>query len=256
MMGLFLVFMPPLFLSTMMPMILYRRVLVSNTKIQTTKADNFTVPLSMAGDRHEFFCSSFCLREVWCNLFCSHFPDEESCYLSEVIVMPTYIEDPLVTPPTLLTCYTKRPLDLATYAYIIAGEQNYENPRRVKENLVDGIYTFKQIDGFTTENNVSECWFELDLGDVMEFSNVVMVAEHSTLASLRMLNVEVRVGVEAVPFPPDFTEYKFFGHYPGPASMNEEIIITLPSPVFARYISFQKLEDNGQGFCLGHVQVF
>lgn len=176
--------------------------------------------------------------------------------MSRVIVMPTYIEDPLVTAPTLLTCYTQRPPDLATHADIISDGVHPNFPQRIAENLVDGIYDFTIKNGFIANMPFNSWWFELDLGEVKEFSSVLLVAVTSNTASKTMLNVEVRVGVQQAAAPPDFTDYTFFGHYPGPAMKDEEITITSSSPVSARFISVRKLERNNYVLSVAHVQVF
>ncbi|XP_042211612.1 uncharacterized protein LOC121859007 [Homarus americanus] len=165
--------------------------------------------------------------------------------------MPTYVE---TNKTDAITCYTRRPKDYAATANITAGKQHIRAPSKVKESLVDGIYGFNSEEGFKTTTKDKDKWFVLDMGKEVTFTHVLLIAQRTSTAN-RTADIEVRVGTSAVMPPEGFTAYSLFGWFPGPAYPNQEIVLTSPQPVSARFISVQKMSGKSP-LHLNHVEVY
>ncbi|KAK3874743.1 hypothetical protein Pcinc_020340 [Petrolisthes cinctipes] len=212
-----------------------------------------SIPIPQGADLN-MYCGQACTRQDWCKLWCADSSSDTPCILSNIVVMPSYNE---LNTADALTCYTSRPKDHATNAVITAGQQVIEKPLMVKENLVDGIYSYYKDERFSTRKSASDKWFVLDFGRNVSFQHVVLYAQEGNNAVYQFRDVEVRVGNVEVTTPPSgFTDYVLFGFFQGRASPGQVVDLWSPNLVWARFVSVQMLRDNGYGFQLGHVEVF
>ncbi|KAK3873627.1 hypothetical protein Pcinc_021376 [Petrolisthes cinctipes] len=168
--------------------------------------------------------------------------------------MPAY-EDP--TPLTASECFSTRRYDFVTHATITTGQQNVWVPLGIKENVVDGIHSFGGDDNFVSTLDGDAQWLVIDFGNPKKFTQVLLIAEASPNAAMSLLKVEIRIGntTTTTAPPAGLEEYTLFGKFPGPATPNQEIMITSNKPVSARFLSLRKF-DHQFIFAVGHIEVY
>lgn len=228
----------------------YYSVMVSNaTLVQSKTLKTLPIP---PGASHTLRCSNGCSLLPWCNLWYRN-PSTDLCFLSDIIVMPTYVENSMVDDA--LTCYTRRHRDFATGA-LIYGLPDVDV--KFKENLVDGIYFQKKVHECHMMQVVEgNPWFMLDLREPVTFRIVKLIVQPggSSGVLLKTKNLEVRIGTSIVDTLGNFEAFKVFGKFIGPATYNrQEIVLGGSKPVTARYISVQKTIQ--EKFQLCHVEVY
>ncbi|XP_042874683.1 uncharacterized protein LOC122254892 [Penaeus japonicus] len=200
-------------------------------------------------------CASVCNLDPECQLWCHESLNRE-CLLSDMFVMPTYVETNMADA---LTCYTKRHKDLATGAYAEGSALSIDFPRRTVENLADGIYDRQNmLQCFMTGNSVYQPWFLLDFGEPVAFRVVTFFAQSTGAASFvrNIGEMEIRVGMVAVGSPGDFSSYDLIGSFPGPATeYDQEIFFEFPTPITARFLAVQKMMADTK-FQVCHLEVY
>ncbi|KAK4308306.1 hypothetical protein Pmani_019988 [Petrolisthes manimaculis] len=227
-------------------------LLTAKSTVQST-ADPLPPEAMASRDKKIKYCSITCHRLSWCRVWCTDDPTA-GCTFYDLIVMPAY-QDP--TPLTATECFTTRRFDFVTHATITSGQQNVWVPLGIKENIVDGIHSFGGDDNFVSTIDADAQWLVIDFGNTKKFTQVLMIAEASPNAAMSLQQVEIRIGnttTTAAP-PEGLQEYKLFGKFPGPATSNQEIMITSHKPVSARFVSFRKL-DYQFIFAVGHIEVY
>ncbi|XP_042886986.1 uncharacterized protein LOC122262858 [Penaeus japonicus] len=222
---------------------LFHKVLVSRATIMTSqRLESAVIPLN---NFQTLRCSTICISLSWSDLWCSD-ASTGQCLFSNMIVMPGYVGG--TSADDVLTCYTRRPRDMATNAVIQATISNYNTPSRVKENLVDGIYDRQTLDScYTSEKSETNHWFVLDFGVPLTVRSVRLFSQPGGTAYMvtYLANLEARVGMSPVNTPGDFSSYAFFGIYLGPASsFSQEIVIEAQAPMTARFLSVQKVSGT------------
>ncbi|KAK3860872.1 hypothetical protein Pcinc_033107 [Petrolisthes cinctipes] len=232
---------------------LMRSVLISLQRVQAasnTEQESLDLP---PGARPALYCSNKCTHLNWCQLWCAYPSNTPThCLVSNIFVMPNYQETNMADA---LTCHTTRPKDLATNAIITAGTQHPSFPLRVKENLIDGIYTYNRDDCFHTDSSNSDRWFTLDFGQPKCFQHVILYAQDGSEANIRFRNVQVRVSnVTGVTSPADFAAYDLFGEFPGAASLGQVVEMKSAKPVCARFVTGHMLYNFHFQVC--HNEVF
>lgn len=193
-------------------------------------------------------CSSTCCRIQWCNLWCRD-PALNICLLSDLIVMPSYKEPNMADA---LLCFTSRHRDYVTGASIAAGESLKEDQTRTKENLVDGIYGYALSSCFASEYYTNP-WFVVDLGSVRPIRFVKVIMQNNEY-SIKHYDYQVRLGTEEAT-PEDFTSYKLFGVFDGPAVANQEVVFHSVSPVMARFVAVLRVSRN-RSLQVCHLEVY
>ncbi|KAG7167841.1 hypothetical protein Hamer_G010245 [Homarus americanus] len=227
---------------------LWHQVLVSLAKVSSyKKVEKITLSTNSTVI---WTCGNTCIKLGWCNLW---YPDfsARTCTFYNTFVMPTYRE---TYNGDAILCYTKRPKDYATNANIIAGLQ-YAVASKTKENLVDGIYYFDIKTCFQSDSADEEKWFVLDLGAVVTFSHIMVVAQPNSNAYNNMYGLKLRVGTSPLESYTGFSAYDEFGEFPGRAYESQEILIQSPKAVSARFISGEVSPDSGT-LQLCHVEVY
>ncbi|KAG7159273.1 hypothetical protein Hamer_G022556 [Homarus americanus] len=227
---------------------LWHQVLVSLAKVSSsTNIKNITLSTNST---MVWTCCNTCIKLGWCNLW---YPDfsARTCTFYNTFVMPTYRE---TYNDDAILCYTKRPKDYATNANITAGLQ-MTIPSKKKENLVDGIYNFNILNCFHTDSAEREKWFVLDLGAVLTFSHILLVAQPNSSAKRTMYGFKLRVGTSPLESYTGFSAYDEFGEFPGRAYESQEILIQSPKAVSARFISGEVSPDAKQ-LQVCHMEVY
>lgn len=237
-------------LSAVKPLTPFRRVQVRRETVE--KAPLMEVVPFDQESLQTLRCSRMCDDKPWCNLWCLD-PSHKQCYYSETIVMPDYNETMM---SDVLTCYTRRPKDLATGTVINGTDTN--DIYRIKENLVDGIFSMEST--FTCyKPKISDYpWFMIDFGTPVMFRLVKIVIQNvgHVRHYLIFQEIEVRFGMSALDNPGNFTSYNIFGRFAGPApESSPEIVFEVSKPVKARFLSVQKMEVNSH-FFVCHVEVY
>lgn len=188
-------------------------------------------------------CSVICGWRSWCDLWCRD-ASSDVCFFSNIIVTPGYSAE--VPTADAMACFTRRPKDLATGAAIDASPHFAARVLRVKENLIDGIYDLQTVDMcYMTLTGEDLPWFVIDFGKPVSVRLVKFFTQPTGQSYWvqSVGNLEVRVGVEPVTMPGDFSAYDHFGHYQGPATKyNQEVVVEAPAPMTARFLSVQKME--------------
>lgn len=235
------------------PLTLFRRVEVSYSAVLASRRLE-SLPLA-PGTPPAPVCSRGCGALPWCDLWCED-ASAARCVLSDLVVMPGYGES---STADALACYTRRHKDLATGAAIEATPSEPKVPLRVKANLVDGFYDRWTMDQcYHSKTGEASHWLLLDFGKPATFRLVkIFVQAKGDFAMVNAArNLEVRIGTEAVSAPGDFGSYAQFGFFVGPASaFGEEIVVERPTPVRARFVSVQKINDpETVQFC--HIEVY
>lgn len=236
---------------------LWRPVSVSLSRIRYSdtgifKGKNHSLP---EGIDATLYCSKICTLHDWCNVWCPNpSTSPTQCYISSLIIMPTYLE---TIADAALTCYTSRPKDFATNARITAGETHQNENHKIKENLVDGIYNYSTSQCYRSTDQPDQTWFALDFGKRVTFSQVILMAHgNKNLSRVHFTGIEVRVGNMEVTPPTGFANYDLFGVFPGEAEPNQVVVFQSPKPVSARFMSVQKMVDNDEALQVCHIQVY
>lgn len=250
---LLLLLLPPLPMEARM-LSLWRGVPVSYMKvINAGKTQLEDVPMPH-GAGATLYCSKLCTRRSWCNLWCPHPSiNQTHCIVSDIIIMPTYIETSL---SDVLPCNTRRHVDLATNAIITAGEETPPAVDKVKENLVDGFYSYQMSELYASPQPADKKWFVLDFSQTVTFTHVILYVQNNDRAHIQFVDVEVRVGNVTVTPPSGFSGYDLFGFFPGAAFYGQVVMMVSSKPVSARFVSVQMLRDNLRPFQVAHVEVY
>ena len=215
---------------------MFHKVFVSPTMVSSSKSETLSDTETV---HHDVLCSHACTLYQWCQLWCR--TSSFICTFYSALVMPTYID---AFPDDALPCYTRRPRDLATGAKAITGT-TYPNAN--VSILVDGIYDMTRQSCFKTKKARTYQWFLLDLGMKRTFSHVRLRAQPNPYANIMFSDLKVYIS--------DDESKRFYGEFIGPAYENQEVDLTSPSPVHARYIDVQR-NYSGQHFQVCHVEVF
>lgn len=232
---------------------LFRRVEVSRTKLARSQNTELgQLPSGLSGSVR---CAAACTVDPRCQMWCQGASSEE-CLVSDMVVTSAYVEADLADATA---CYTRRLKDFVVGASIEGSPVHPNSPLRVKENLIDGIFNQDNNDNcYRTDNNLNRPWFVLDFGTAVTFRFVKLFAQAN--GSLNMVktiaDLEVRVGMAAVPTPGDFSSYQLFGSFTGPAvEFGQVIVLESPAPVTSRFLSVQKMQD-AERLQLCHVEVY
>ncbi|KAG7167636.1 hypothetical protein Hamer_G019032 [Homarus americanus] len=228
-------------------LVIWKTVLISQTRLyQASIIEVYDPP---AGTNQAIKCSNTCRGLGWCNVWCKD-QSTSSYIFSNMIVMPTYTETYLTDA---LTCYTLRPRDYATNAYITAGNNKVISAD--KEDLIDGIYGFTDNEVFSSKEDPEDSWIFFDFGQVVTFSHVTLVANPGSDVNT-FKDVQVSVGKYPPTMSPEgFDDYEVFGWIPAPWWGSQEVEMESTSPKSARYISIRKVFNN-DGLKVAHVQVY
>lgn len=235
---------------------LMRRVLISLGRVTTgapyTQVESFDFP---EGASTALYCSSKCVCQDWCRLWCAHPSTAPTqCIISDIIVMPTFHEADM---SDAIICHTTRPKDLATHATITGGNHNNTYPDYVKANLIDGFYSYYHRQRFMSAKDINEKWFVLDFGTPKTFQHVFLYAQEDSNAYRGFTEVVVRVGNMTVVDPPaGLAAYEMFGMFPGKAEPRQVVQMKYRNPVKARFVSVQKILDDQYEFMISHIEVF
>ncbi|KAK3893604.1 hypothetical protein Pcinc_002578 [Petrolisthes cinctipes] len=217
----------------------WHRVLVSYDRItgaSNSQQQSLLMPVAVSPG---LYCSRICSSLAWCNLWCPNpSTNPTQCILSNIIIMPTYQETNMADA---LTCHTIQNKDHATNAIITDAGVNPDRPERVKENLVDGIFTYKISENFASRDTLDFMWFVLDFSQIVTFSHVVFYVQDNSIANRVFRDVQVRVGNTPVTPPSGFASYDLFGVFPGAASPGQVITLQSQKPVSARFVSVQMM---------------
>lgn len=229
---------------------LFHRVWVSNAVMMASDRIESVIP-SRSQRFSNVRCSSVCMLAPWCQVWCRGSSSDE-CFLSNMIVMPAYVESNMADA---LACYTRRQRDLATYASIQGCP--LMNDLKAASNLVDGIYDMKTLTTCHLMSYITNPWYLLDLGAARTFSLVRLYGMPAGKASglLNVRDLEFRVSVSPAATLGDFSSFDLFGTFVGPATeFNQEIVLTVATPVTARYLSVQR-SGTGIFFQTCHIEV-
>lgn len=232
---------------------LFRRVEVSySTILASLRLESFPIT---HGTTLTFMCSRRCSVLLWCDLWCVDVSAAQ-CLLSNLIVMPGYSEP---NTADAISCYTRRQKDLATGAGIEATQTEPNIPLRKKENLVDGFYDRWDINQcYHSKTDEVNHWLLLDFRKPATFRvvKIFVQAKGDFNMVIAARDLEVRIGMEAVSSPGDFSSYALFGYFVGPASAyGEEIVVERLSPVKARFVSVRKVNSPAT-VQLCHIEVY
>ncbi|XP_050712176.1 uncharacterized protein LOC126996096 [Eriocheir sinensis] len=191
-------------------------------------------------------CGAACMRHDWCHLWCRAAPTH--CLLTSLIVsgsyQPTSLQD-------VLTCYTSRGPEMAFGSGITSSPPR--DAIRVKENLVDGVFRGDVRNCAIVErDNSSNPWFLVDLRVDRLVSKVVLKAQPTDLAEIRMSGIEVKVG--DVEEAGDFTSYTLLGTFNDSLVAGQEVALLPPAPVRGRYVSIQR--TNIRQMQIAHLEIF
>lgn len=229
---------------------IWRHVPASYSKVTGAKKTTQEEPPIPPGASPILYCSSLCSHRAWCGLWCHN---SSNCIVSNLIVLPTYLETNLAD---VVPCHTRRSKDLATNAIITAGEEDPPLASRPKENLVDGYYSYIMGDIYESPPPADKKWFLLDFSQPVPFTHVVLHAQNNDRANIQFVDVEVRVGNVTVTPPSGFSAYDLFGFFPGGAYEGQVVDMVSANPVYARFVSVQMLMDNLRPFQVAHVEVY
>lgn len=191
--------------------------------------------------------STICRDLVGCAVWC-HFPSGTYIF-STMIIFSSVVETNL---DDIIDCYTTRGGELASTATITGTPAFSVQPWRVKEKLVDGIYS--QGDWYSGEKDQDQ-WIMLDFGKVVPISRVLIFAQENQNANVALIDFEVRVGTSPVVAPGGLSDYDLFGKFPGEASPSQIIVFESPKPVQARYLSIQKFNTTFL-FTIAHLEIY
>lgn len=224
------------------------RVEVSRTL--ATAPERYAILNIPPGASHTLRCSSGCAASPECRLWC-HDASANSCILSDVVVMPDYEE---TNTADAIPCYTLRHKSFVSQATIESSQEWISNHAgRLKENLMDKSFITGTLDYCLLLEAVTFPWFLLDFGEPVTFQHVRIIAQTGIYVD-KFRNVEVRVGTSPVSTLGDFSSYRLFGKFTGPATQNQDIHFEVPAPVTAKFISVQKMELDWFQPC--HVEVY
>ncbi|XP_064081862.1 uncharacterized protein LOC135198220 [Macrobrachium nipponense] len=230
----------------------YRLLRISQARLNSgsLKTSSRRVPPS----RYNYLlCSRSCSEMEWCNLWCKDPSSDEICLFYDMYVVAQYKETELADA---LACYLQKRPDFVVGSIVIGPPPRAAFPTRVKENLIDGIYT-RTIGECYVPNEYSNPFFKIDFGSVKPVQKVTMVLQPNSVAE-NVYDIEVRVGTEDLP-ETDLDQYRLFGFFPGPSSAGLAIVFKRPDPAMARYVIFRRFPDPalcdpnavpGISFCL------
>ena len=188
-------------------------------------------------------CSNICSADEDKRLCC--LLSDGSCLVSKMIVTPSY----KTGSSDVYSCFTEYRNDLANGAGIYASSQ-YDS-ERVKEFLVDGIYSFNR-DVFVTKYRPNS-WVLLDLNKEAYIMEVrIFAGSNDHYTPLYFTNIEIRVGNSFINSG-DFSSYKLFHHHSGGAVPRVVMKFVSTSNERGRFISIQQLRDHH--FQMGHIEV-
>lgn len=231
---------------------LWRPVVVSLDKITAYNTSVTETHSISQGVSPKCYCSFRCAIKDWCKLWCVD-SSNTNCIISNIIIMPTYIEQ---VPTNTIQCHTNRPKDFATNAVITAGKQDSSKHLRVKENLVDGIYGYYKEESFLTKTDWVNRWFNLHFGKPVKFQHVIVHVERNSHAADTFKNVEVRVGNVSVTGPQELFTYTMFERFIDGATNGQIIEMQSPKPVVAQFLSLYKYKYNSNGLLVAHIEVY
>lgn len=227
---------------------LWRRVAVSRSLLPSSlHLEHRALPVSLVVSA-AMVCANACCGVRWCNLWCRD-PALDACLLSDLIVMPGYVE---AERHDATLCFTRRPKDYVTGATIEAGERLREDPRRRKENIVDGIYGYRLDMCFASEY-FSNPWFVVDFGVAKPVRFVRILMQNNEFAT-KHYDYQVRLGSEPR-VSHDFYTYRLFGIFDGPAAPNQEIVFRSEAPVMARFVAVLRL-SRLRSLQVCHLEVY
>lgn len=227
---------------------LWRRVLVSRALLPSSlHLERRALPASPAVSP-AMVCSNACCRARWCNLWCRD-PALDACLLSDLIVMPGYVE---AEGSDATPCFTRREKDYVTGAAIDAGERLREDPRRRKENVVDGIYGYR-LDMCFASDYYANPWLVVDFGVARPVSHVRIIMQNNEYA-MKHYDYQVRLGLEPE-VSHEFKTYKLFGVFDGPAIPNQEIVFHSETPIMARFVAILRF-SRIRSLQVCHLEVY
>lgn len=228
-------------------MVSYSRMTLYTTMQQET-------PLIPPGSTDRVYCGSTCLRLGWCKVWCSYpLTTPTNCIVSDTIVMPEYNEPNMADA---IACQTTHPQDKVTNALISAGVNPTWFPNKLKENLVDGIFSYNADEYYCSATPNAENWILLDFTKVVDFTRVLIYASNSPYADKYLYDLEIRVGNATVTPKAGLAAYVLFGTFTGPATANQVVELTSPSPVYARFLSVEKVTVDWYEFEIAHIEVY
>lgn len=182
-------------------------------------------------------CGAMCMRHDWCQLWCHDQPHD--CLLTSLIASASY--RPLQADKSLFVCYTSKKFDFVVGSKVTSSDSI--DDRRIRENLVDGIFTGNRYNSAcVVQDNATTAWFLVDLGVPRLVSEVVLMAQPNEKASTYFRDIEVQVG--DVPETGNFSSYTLLGTFVGPGTSHQEVVVRPRVPLTGRYVSIQKMSDD------------
>ncbi|XP_064101049.1 uncharacterized protein LOC135211738 [Macrobrachium nipponense] len=220
----------------------YQLLVISNSTIYRGASRILTEDLDETGSARfsKLLCAAMCLNLSWCNLWCLDPVENSTCHLFRMYVVAQYKENNMADA---ITCYTSSITDYVVGAAITGAPADSTMAARVISSLMDGIYT----------NQAGECYFsgdrynpfiKLDIGSAKPIRRILIVLQPNSNV-VKFYDIEARVGLEDKA-EAAFSEYLFFGTFPGPSSVAQEIIFEKDPPVMARYVTIQRWSDRSQ----------
>lgn len=233
---------------------LWQPVMVSYSRMTMYDTMQQEIPFLPPGVTAGLYCASTCLRLGWCKVWCSH-PSTipTHCIVSNTIIMPEYNE---LNMDDAITCQTTYPQDKATNAIISAGSQAPWFPNKVKENLVDGIFSYNNDEYYSSATSMNENWILLDFTQAVTFTRVVLYAPNNPYADKTFYDLEVRVGNTTVTPKAGLAAYDLFGEFHAKSTPGQVVELKKPTPVSARFLSVEKITDDPFEFEIAHIEVY
>ena len=199
------------------------------------------------------YCASrYCQLTGYCYLFCHE--SEGSFSLWKILASPNMNED---ATEGVKNCWTNRPSKNfipALSGVSIRGSNTIPAaPKRILENLIDGIYTFKRSDVYQA-NSEEYTYFVIDLGMKKMIEKIVLYSTDID-GDLRFEKLSIRLGNHEV--GNDFSSYEEIYYYVGPNPTTDFVLtIALDVPVSARYVSVQIMDDRQTRLLVAHIEIF